>query len=1327
MLCHAGEDDAEGPEISQTGMSELANQHASGPRPASIAQVPEAKREEQLAEGQNYAPQSISPPLPAKDQGRVKEVATIEGVPEERSAAKSDSEAETIVLLEKDHDILLKEHKVIRHGEKKADKELEEGNMSPRRTAGAVNGGVERALESSRRASKSDAGEKEETNAGAARHDVAVSSGLSSARSSPPARLQPPKEDTSDNGQERLSVDRAQTSEPVHNSRITPRKRKLDDGGASDGRRSNSRRRGSQRSVEVKDHELGYQHKESTVVTRLTSAERSPSPGSNPYRKTTYTKSSLQPPNGASSIKHGLPPLITGREAKLSDEVHSDSYSASDSSHHPAHPGTLTPGDPTAVSPVKMAPHKKQRDQIGRTFLARACAAGEVENVRSRLVERPGDIDLADNAGNTPLQIASLEGSAEIVRVLIDHGADIECKNNEKDTPLIDAVENGHLEVVRLLLSAGANPRQGNLNGEEPMELLDSDNENYEAIRSALISANKSWLRRQSEDHYHHIGPSATREAGSTTSRGASATSPRHSPPVTNPRSPPATGIAPRRKTVRSEATRNDLLWMKPTAENLRDRAGKGDMPGVATILNVLPRADSESLIAAARGGHDEVIQLLLGIGGADADSKPIETYKPGFNTPMLAAIGRGNEKVIQLLLDQPKFDATRKDHRGYTYYEIAKERQGLNWETEYDILRQAYDKATKSDKPKSGQSLPKVSENKRANFDTVVESKERNGSHPLSAQASAPKKQVSSPPQRNVDAGSTKGSHERRNSERDLFERTIAKGHRSSHEPAVARYPQSRDADSMERSRAILDKSSKPTNNSTKEDRKPSRRHSDAVAVVSEGEATKPRRKLVSGKVMKGDLGKQRRASNISTRSGSSEPKNRSVTEDTDSGKSRKNRPPKLARGDVSNAHRSPPVKSENQRISLTVDEKNTAHQTTPHSNRQRGSKRLRNSLSPPQAKLPVVESSKAPVNDLEQKRPRLESERPSPDVNHPKKDLGGGGSSHVGVARMVRSPEEIAATGGYMHLSLGGHVPGVGQSPSEQHRTAAKERRKEADGKDATNDLRHADPSKQGLKASVSFRESEVNVSTPATAEKSTGYVQEQEELAKLAEEENKRQAQLLRQRAEKAQQEQAQSRKRAKEKAEECRQRLEAQHHKQLQAEKEEAERKLREAEEARREERRRAEEAEKQERKAREEEQARAEKRRHEWEAQQQVRAEQERLRREEAERRRAEQEEREKLEFLRRQEEQELLRREALPYVLQRIAELPSDRRQTEEEALRHMPLFTIKLRELVSDCSGEEAEEDWMPNFQAAAILGITDLTLSQCKLLYRNRLLSHT
>jgi hypothetical protein len=359
--------------------------------------------------------------------------------------------------------------------------------------------------------------------------------------------------------------------------------------------------------------------------------------------------------------------------------------------------------------------HKKQRDQNGRTRLARACAAQELETAMARHAERPEDLNVADNAGNTPLQIASLEGCAPIVKFLLDAGCEIDTKNIDKDTPLIDAVENGHLDVVKLLLSAGANPRLVNAEGDEPYDLIPSDSEDYEEIRRVLADA-KSNPRpnRRSEER-------AGSENKEPLSRRVSAESARESPPINRQRSP-TFATTTKRKTVRSEATRNDLLWTTATPENLQAFAAKGDIVGVANILNVGQKADPESMIAAAKGGHDEVISLLLGMGDAHPDPDPVQSgsQKPGYNTPMLAAIGRGNLAVIRILLNQPEFNPTRRLYRDRTYFELSRERRAENWEDEYDLLRDAYDnhvrtkKSRKQDISSPRRARDKDKENKR-------------------------------------------------------------------------------------------------------------------------------------------------------------------------------------------------------------------------------------------------------------------------------------------------------------------------------------------------------------------------------------------------------------------------------------------------------------------------------------------------------------------------------------------------------------------------------------------------------------------------------------
>jgi hypothetical protein len=339
------------------------------------------------------------------------------------------------------------------------------------------------------------------------------------------------------------------------------------------------------------------------------------------------------------------------------------------------------------MSPAKATGPRKHTDKNGRTYLARACNNNDLSAVRARYLERPQDLNIADHALNTPLQIAALEGSVDIVQFLLEKNCDVDTRNVEKDTPLIDAVENGHVEVVRLLLEFGANPRLGNQHGDEPYELVRADSPDFDEIRKLITDAkeNPQKRRKRSDDQAdggNHDG----------SSRAASAASLRDSPPLLGPRSPPAQ--ANRRRTGRSESTRNDLLWQANTQENLARLAGKGDVQGVASILNILTKADTESVIAAAKAGHEEVLQLLMAMGDLDHDPDPIRSVdlKSGFNTPMLAAIGRGNPDVVQLLVNQSDFDPTRL-WQGQKYYELSQERKGVNWQKEYDILKIAYEK----------------------------------------------------------------------------------------------------------------------------------------------------------------------------------------------------------------------------------------------------------------------------------------------------------------------------------------------------------------------------------------------------------------------------------------------------------------------------------------------------------------------------------------------------------------------------------------------------------------------------------------------------------
>ena len=429
------------------------------------------------------------------------------------------------------------------------------------------------------------------------------------------------------------------------------------------------------------------------------STHRSVSPPRKPYRAQSIQSNTSQPQAGKKR-KKAPASLHVDRRSRPSEDAHdSDSSSAED--HRPTKLRGGTGEGNTMWKGSKVS--KTNKDRSGRTRLARACASGVAEDVEKWLKERSEDINVADFAGNTPLQVASLEGYADIVKLLLDAGCSTDSKNVDGDTPLIDAVENGHLEVVRMLLDAGADPTQRSQSGKEPIELVNSEMDDAGEIRAALLASKKEkdGRRRQSEDQ-SRSKTSAPREL-EVASMANSGPSPTHST-----RSPPLEP-GPKRRTARSQHTDDNLLWVNPSPQRLRDAAGKGDIKIVNHILGMTPKADTDAILAAAQGGHDEVLGLMLAIGNPEADPASLRSgnLKPGFTTPMLAAIGGSNVKVLELLVHQPGFDPTRRMHKGLTYHELAKERQGSEWQEEYDLLKGAYEQYKKHGGRRSNHTSP--------------------------------------------------------------------------------------------------------------------------------------------------------------------------------------------------------------------------------------------------------------------------------------------------------------------------------------------------------------------------------------------------------------------------------------------------------------------------------------------------------------------------------------------------------------------------------------------------------------------------------------------
>ncbi|KAJ8132792.1 hypothetical protein O1611_g829 [Lasiodiplodia mahajangana] len=788
------------------------------------------------------------------------------------AALDQNSDAETIVLPGKDGLSPSKPRKVIKH-EDKSDQEM--NNIPrPRKPLNDARD-VDRNSGHSDDATSISLGGRKKRHAENDKQRVKNSSGaLGSAPTSPLAHNRPNNDSShrrrrsrdgqSESGSESSKSrvhkvshkDKAKSAE-----RVLPGKRKAvktesdDEGGMRKARRQRIPDTTIDASTGVRDRD----HRTSSVRQvdkQHIPRNRSISPPSRMHRRSISTQLPSQSSNGLSNKKRRIPAPLQ------STDYQSDDSSASGSPHPRSSKmksiATPLTGEST-ISPARMPGHKKHVDNHGQTLLAKACAKGEYDIAKKRLAERPEDLNFADYAGNTPLQIASLNGHEDIIQLLIDAGCNLDCRNSDKETPLLDAVENGHLGVVKLLLKAGVNPRKADAEGHEPLEKVPDDLENAEEIRAALREAKERGgeLCRTSEDHQ----PQDLHDTLSS-----------HGPdsPRESPVAPIGSLLAEKRRggTVRSTKTSNHLLYMNLDDKTLRQAAARGDNETVTRVLQVKERCDDpEALVNAARGGHNLVVELLLALGGANPDPRPVPGLPVDHGTPMLAAIGQENIEVIKLLLNANKFNPTRL-YKGQTYYEIARRREGPNWKEEEHMLKEAFDQYKREHKnvPKT---KPSPSRRERE-LDTDSRRGNRKESTP----------DVSRPKKRRPSTSPSRGSEPKK-------KLNLAKTARSPREKRRSLSFGTQDGQTSPKRGPGRPKREERESNTASSDREISPVRSKnptmpkliepEVAGSSDGEAIKPRRKLISGKDLKGQREKQRRESLASNVSGIDrvEPKN--------------------------------------------------------------------------------------------------------------------------------------------------------------------------------------------------------------------------------------------------------------------------------------------------------------------------------------------------------------------------------------------------------------------------------------------------------------------
>ncbi len=86
-------------------------------------------------------------------------------------------------------------------------------------------------------------------------------------------------------------------------------------------------------------------------------------------------------------------------------------------------------------------------------------------NKTNELINEGADIDAKNDAGFTPLMVASKNGYVEVAKLLIFNSADIEAETNDRMRALLIAGEHGQIEILKLLLKNDVNINAEDKNG----------------------------------------------------------------------------------------------------------------------------------------------------------------------------------------------------------------------------------------------------------------------------------------------------------------------------------------------------------------------------------------------------------------------------------------------------------------------------------------------------------------------------------------------------------------------------------------------------------------------------------------------------------------------------------------------------------------------------------------------------------------------------------------------------------------------------------------------------------------------------------------------
>ncbi|XP_075707390.1 uncharacterized protein LOC142741953 [Rhinoderma darwinii] len=319
---------------------------------------------------------------------------------------------------------------------------------------------------------------------------------------------------------------------------------------------------------------------------------------------------------------------------------------------------------------LEMGGGLNQRDRAGRTLLAAAAHAGNLDAVKLML-SRGANLEATDEDGQTPLGLAAHQGHLSVVELLLEHGSRHDHSDSRGWTPLRAAAWGGHTEVVESLIAFGAQPDTSGPDGRTALRAAAWGG--HEGPVKALLKAGAEIDHADVEGRTplmaaaymgHCTVAELLLESGANVNRcdveGRSALAVSCLCVPTGHRHQQLISVLLEHGAIPELQDKEGLTPLlvaayegqEEVAELLLEAGADPDRPGEDQMT---------PLLAAASGGHAETVRVLL-LWGASTDVLDRE----GRSALLLAAAAARGEESVRVLLDRG-LNENNQDHMGWT------------------------------------------------------------------------------------------------------------------------------------------------------------------------------------------------------------------------------------------------------------------------------------------------------------------------------------------------------------------------------------------------------------------------------------------------------------------------------------------------------------------------------------------------------------------------------------------------------------------------------------------------------------------------------------